>query len=213
MNRRSWVLLSVALLGAIPCWAGTEDQEAGGPLERSADALLIGIPAVAFGLTWLLEHAPEGTPALGFNPLKLTGSPRYDLGIAMARTLTVTYGLKMAVDEQRPNGKEGSFPSAHTSVTFAGAEFIRSQYGWGWGAPAYAAASYVGWSRVQTRHHWWRDVAAGAAIGILSNHDIGLGWLKVQPIFLPLTDSPYRNQAPADSLSEGTPGLGLELRF
>ena len=32
-------------------------------------------------------------------------------------------------------GLPHSFPSAHTSTTFAGAEFIHKEYGWGWGAP------------------------------------------------------------------------------
>ena len=131
--------------------------------------------------------------------------------------LGVTYGLKYAVDAERPNGKTGSFPSAHTSVTFTGAEFIRKQYGWAWGAPAYAAASYVGWSRVQTQHHWWRDVAAGAAIGLLSNHDFDLGWLTIKPVFVPSGgESPYKDSfAPAhsSSLLDASPGVGFQFNF
>ncbi len=47
----------------------------------------------------------------------------------------VAFGLKGLVNEDRPNGEPHSFPSAHTSTTFAGAEFIRKEYGWSWGAP------------------------------------------------------------------------------
>ena len=53
----------------------------------------------------------------------------------------------------------------HTSVSFAGAAFIQRRYGWKWGIPAYAVASYVGWSRTYGKKHDWWDVLAGAAIG------------------------------------------------
>ena len=86
----------------------------------------------------------------------------HELVVTSLDTLADEFDL--AVEEDRPNGEEGSFPSAHTAITFAGAEFIRKEYGWAWGAPAYAAASFVGWSRVETDDHWWHDVAAGAAI-------------------------------------------------
>lgn len=35
--------------------------------------------------------------------------------------------------------------------------------------PAYAAASFVAYSRVESREHYAHDVVAGAAIGILSS--------------------------------------------
>jgi membrane-associated phospholipid phosphatase len=36
--------------------------------------------------------------------------------------------------------------------------------GWQWGLPAYLAAGFVGYSRVEAKqHHWW-DVAASAGI-------------------------------------------------
>ncbi len=87
--------------------------------------------------------------------------------LAAATTLGVSYGLKYLVGKERPdNSNARSFPSLHTSISFTGAAFIQKRYGWKWGIPAYAVASYVGWGRVYAKKHDWWDVAAGAAIGI-----------------------------------------------
>ncbi len=84
-----------------------------------------------------------------------------------AFTVGVSYGLKYLVDKERPDqSNDRSFPSLHTSVSFTGASFLQRRYGWKWGVPAYAVASYVGWSRVYGKKHDWWDVAAGAAIGV-----------------------------------------------
>lgn len=85
---------------------------------------------------------------------------------AGATTLGVTYALKYIVKKERPDRSDlHSFPSMHTSVSFAGAAFIQRRYGWKWGVPAYLVSTYVGWSRVYGKKHDWWDVAAGAAIG------------------------------------------------
>jgi membrane-associated phospholipid phosphatase len=69
------------------------------------------------------------------------------------------------VNAERPNGGGQSFPSGHASVSFSSAEFLRKRYGWGWGLPAYALASFVAYSRVEAGKHYTRDVVAGAALG------------------------------------------------
>ena len=46
---------------------------------------------------------------------------------------------------------------------------MRKRYGWKYGIPAYALASFVAYSRVESREHYPHDVIAGAGIGILSS--------------------------------------------
>jgi membrane-associated phospholipid phosphatase len=47
---------------------------------------------------------------------------------------------------------------------------MRKRYGWEYGVPAYAAASFVAYSRVEAKQHFPHDVIAGAAIGIASSY-------------------------------------------
>jgi membrane-associated phospholipid phosphatase len=47
---------------------------------------------------------------------------------------------------------------------------MRKRYGWEYGAPAYATASFVAYSRVESRKHYPHDMLAGAGIGILSSY-------------------------------------------
>ncbi len=88
----------------------------------------------------------------------------------MALTAAVTYGLKYTISESAPNGDSHSFPSAHTSLSFTSAEFLRKRYGWEYGIPAYVAATFVAVSRVEAKDHYTHDVLAGAAIGIASGY-------------------------------------------
>ncbi len=83
-----------------------------------------------------------------------------------AATTAATLILKYSVYETRPNFKNShSFPSGHTSVTFATAAFLQRRYGWAFGVPAYALATYTAWGRVFSKNHHWWDCVAGAAIG------------------------------------------------
>ena len=86
-------------------------------------------------------------------------------------TVGLTYALKYIVKKERPDRSDmHSFPSMHTSISFAGAAFIQRRYGWKWGIPAYVVSTYVGWSRVYGKKHDWWDVAAGAVIGAGSSY-------------------------------------------
>lgn len=87
-----------------------------------------------------------------------------------ALSAAVTGLLKETVHERRPNGGMHSFPSGHASISFTVAEFLRQRYGGEWGYPAYAAAAFVGYSRVAAHKHHTHDVLAGALIGIGSSH-------------------------------------------
>ncbi len=89
---------------------------------------------------------------------------------SFATTLGVTYALKYTINAERPNGGNYSFPSGHTSAAFSGASFLQKRYGWEYGVPAYLAASFVGWSRIEADKHYFGDVLAGAAIGVASTY-------------------------------------------
>ena len=92
------------------------------------------------------------------------------MGESLAITAGVTYALKYGIDERRPDGGNQSMPSGHSSISFSSAEYLRKRYGWEYGVPAYAAASFVAYSRVESREHHPQDVIAGAGIGILSSY-------------------------------------------
>ncbi len=87
-------------------------------------------------------------------------------GLTEGVTLGVTTGLKYAFPEERPDHSDNkSFPSGHTSASFAAAGYLQKRYGWTWGLPATIAAGVVGLSRVESKDHHWYDVVAGAALG------------------------------------------------
>ena len=105
-------------------------------------------------------------------------------GLAMGGTSILTYGLKKAIPETRPDGSgRDSFPSGHTSVSFAAAASLEKRYGWQAGIPAFAVASFVGLARVEAKKHYVGDVLAGAAIGsaagwlLTTRHDRSVQWL------------------------------------
>ena len=78
----------------------------------------------------------------------------------------VTTALKQTIKSRRPDGSDQhSFPSGHSSASFAAAATLHNRYGWKIGLPAHAVAAFVGVSRVQAKRHHWGDVLAGAAIG------------------------------------------------
>lgn len=92
-----------------------------------------------------------------------------------------TFGLKKLIHERRPDDSNNeSFPSGHTSVSFAAAASLEKRYGWHAGLPAFLVASFVGVARVEADKHYVHDVLAGAAIGTLSGmlltsrHDDGV---------------------------------------
>ena len=117
------------------------------------------LPAVgAVGLAFLGPEARDGL-----------GSRIWMLGLGALTEVAVVRGLKHYVDEERPDGSAlNSFPSGHTATAFMGAELLRHEYGWAWGAGAYAVAGAVAACRVNHRRHYWWDTVAGAGVGILS---------------------------------------------
>ncbi len=121
----------------------------------TSDALAVGIPLAAAILSVTNDDA----------------SGLLQLAKSEALTLASVELLKRTTNETRPNGKDDrSFPSGHTAVAFAAAQYMQMRGGWRYGVPAYLAASLTGYSRVRAKEHYWRDVLAGAALGIASSY-------------------------------------------
>ena len=123
--------------------------------EKAGDLLLGLLPATAYASTFVFNDK-QG---------------RKQFYKSFLSNAAVTYALKSTVKKTRPDHSgNDSFPSGHTSVTFQAATFIHKRYGLKLSIPAYLAASYVGWSRVEADKHDTTDVVAGAAIGALSSY-------------------------------------------
>ena len=111
-----------------------------------------------------LVAAALGVPAV-------QGDWRGDLqaGGSMLAAGGATWALKELVHERRPDRSDDrSFPSGHTSVSFAAATTLEKRFGWRVGLPAFAVATFVGAARVQSDKHYVHDVLAGAVIGTAS---------------------------------------------
>lgn len=120
--------------------------------ELAADILTGVIPLSAFGIAYFKDDS-EGK----WQWLYSTGT-----------SLVLNTAARVAFNEtswgERPNGHPYGFPSGHTSFIVSGAAFLSERYGWRYGVPAYLAAGYVSYVRVDTDHHRWRDVIAAAAL-------------------------------------------------
>lgn len=145
-------------------------------IESTGDILLFALPATALGSTLIIGDK-EGTW-------------QFTKGFVLNQALTL--GLKYATDKKRPfNNGDRAFPSGHTSTTFQSASFIQRRYGWKYGIPAYALASFTGFSRINAQKHDGWDVLAGALIGVGSTY---LFTTPYQKEHMELTLSNWENQ-------------------
>jgi membrane-associated phospholipid phosphatase len=174
------------------------------PSRRNADWLVFGLAGAALThvTDWNVTTQMTKSPALGstLHAGNTLGGARGQLGGALATyflgrvtrhdrlasvggelfraqliTQGLTAGIKMSVARPRPDGTEYSFPSGHTSTSFASATVLQREFGWKAGVPAYAVAAYVAASRVQAKRHYLSDVAFGAALGVLVGRTITIG--------------------------------------
>jgi membrane-associated phospholipid phosphatase len=96
-------------------------------------------------------------------------------GVNLVSTSVLRLAFNQTSLGKRPNGGPYGFPSGHEAFLMSGATFLGERYGWKWGAPAYAAAAYVGYVRVNEDKHHVRDVVASAALAY------GVALLTVTP--------------------------------
>lgn len=82
-------------------------------------------------------------------------------------TLMATGVLKTFIKEKRPGYPEdrASFPSGHSSMSFAFASVVASRNGWAYGSMAYGLATYISISRINDDWHYLHDVLVGMGIG------------------------------------------------
>ena len=139
------------------------------PPKRPAISSAVLIPAAAYGTTYYKKDK--------------TGSRQFEK--SFLASVGVTYGLKAIINHDGPNGESHAFPSGHSTLAFSGAAFLQRRYGWRPALPAWLAAIFVGYSRIQSDNHDFAEVAAGAAIGIASN------WYFASPYEEKVTVAPY----------------------
>lgn len=166
--KRGSIFAPVILLAVL---APENCEPNGDAIESIGDIGEIALPAAALASAWIQEDR-EGVA---------------QLFMAFALETGTVLILKEGVDRRRPDGGGSSFPSGHTASAFLGAAFLHRRYGWSYGAPAYVAAVFVGYSRLHAKRHWTTDVIAGAAVGVGAN----LVFTRRKPtiLVLPAADS------------------------
>ncbi|MCH9644577.1 MAG: phosphatase PAP2 family protein [Gammaproteobacteria bacterium] len=139
------------LFGIIGCAFVIDSCQAS--IESVGTALQIALPVFA-GSTALIKKDYKGFKQFAY---------------ATLFTFGVTYILKPTLDERRPDGGSDSFPSGHTAISFAASTYMWRRYNAAYGIPLTGIASFVGYSRVESKRHYVWDVMAGAALGIGAN--------------------------------------------
>ena len=133
--------------------------------------------------------------------------------VAFISETALVNGIKYTVREPRPNFAEhNSFPSGHTATAFTGAELVRTEYGWGWGIPAYVVATGVGFMRLYNDRHWVTDTLGGAAVGIISAR-IGYWLLPVSRKLFNLKSSTALALAPVYYSEQRAAGASCAICF
>jgi hypothetical protein len=175
----------------IPSWTNLAILAAGGlgaalehPSDGAVTRMMSGSPRMGSffrigetaGGARMQLAAALGTYAIGqIGGQKKVASIGADLIQSQILAQTMTAAIKMGAARTRPDGTQYSFPSGHSSVTFATATVLQRDLGWKVGVPAYGLATYVAASRIQDKRHFLSDVTFGAAIGIVAGRSVTVG--------------------------------------
>lgn len=195
---------SQAAPGFTELFTGTLKDFKGLPTATNIQILSLGTVAAAgafpadakvsnsFSSTTRLTESFEAGRTIGATPIHLAASfTAYGLGrslknpclaslgadLVQAQLMAemLSQGVKFTVNRTRPDGTARSFPSGHTTMSFATATVLQNHFGWKVGLPAYAVASYVAASRVQAKRHYLSDVLFGAALGTVAGRTVTFG--------------------------------------
>ncbi len=121
-----------------------------------------------------LQYLP-GLSVYGLNVLGIKGKnnfrDRTTLYLLSSVLMTITVQSIKGISRQlRPDSiGNNSFPSGHTATAFVGAEFLNQEYKDRsplYGIAGYSLAAIVGYMRIYNNRHWFKDVVAGAGIGM-----------------------------------------------
>jgi hypothetical protein len=142
-----------------------------------------GNPGVHLGATGLWYLWSQS------NDDKLNQERAWTMLSALAVTDAVTFGLKGIVNNDRPDGSNFSFPSAHTASSFCAASVLDEYYGPQVGIPAYIGACMVSWRMMDSGDHWASDVLFGGTLGYVVGHTVAgkhkqleIAGFKVEPM-------------------------------
>lgn len=103
----------------------------------------------------------------------------YQVGKTLFRALiindlSVMLG-KCATWDKAPNGQYFTFPSGHTSSTFALASVLHRAYGPWIGIPMYGIGVLVAVERIDDDEHYFSDVVMGSVMGLVIGHTVAGG--------------------------------------
>jgi membrane-associated phospholipid phosphatase len=152
MKSSRWIAVGCLLFAASPALAGSADKK----IENAGTIVALAMPIAAGGISLLHDRDWDGIA-------EFTESTALTVGTALI--------LKQIVKERRPDHSDyQSFPSDTAALAYSSADYLWDRYGWEYGVPAYAAAMFVGYSRVKAKKHHWYDVAASSAIAFGFNY-------------------------------------------
>lgn len=170
-----------------------------------------------------LDDFTQYLPAVsvyGLNAFGIEGKHDFkERSIILATSYLLVTGtvltLKSVTHIERPDGTSfNSFPSGHTAIAFAGAEFLWQEYKdhsiW-YGISGYVVATGTGLFRIYNDRHWLTDVAAGAGIGILCTKTAYWLYPRIQDLLFKKESKTKLSTAPFYNGKQF--GIGLNCRF
>lgn len=161
---------------------------------------VIGHPATHLGLStlWCFLSAE--------NDDRFNWQRAWTMRTALTLNWLATVGLKLARNNETPNGKDYAWPSDHTSSSFTVASVLDELYGPRVGIPAYVVASAVAYRMMDTGDNWASDVVFGAALGWVVGHAVAGKHKDLEVAGFDVV--PYVGQT-----EESTIGVGLLRQF